>query len=226
MTLPGWNGHSFRPNPADEGGRAATLARPFFACLAQDLKSALRLPISGGRAWPRPSMDSENSANQQHQRTEKQPKTQIQTANPNPKAKHGKHRGSASLKTPSKRVATYYPFNLGRVPIAGSQSDGMAQFRRNPVWTRGCYHCPQAGRQKEVNERAVGANPPPFRISWVVAWRGLLIGAGQINLMLSRRAEQRVDRQRPRHALTASWTLAQSTVSATTIVTCLFIASP
>ncbi|MFX5756794.1 hypothetical protein ABTE27_22865, partial [Acinetobacter baumannii] len=38
------------------------------------------------------------------------PKNQ-QTANPDPKAKHGNIE-VRPLKTPSKRVATYYPFNL------------------------------------------------------------------------------------------------------------------
>lgn len=41
----------------------------------------------------------------------------------------------------------------------------MAQFRRDPVWSRGCYHCPQAGREKEVNDGAAGADLPPFRVS-------------------------------------------------------------
>lgn len=42
------------------------------------------------------------------------PKNQ-QTANPDPKAKHGNIE-VRPLKTPSKRVATYYPFNLGARP--------------------------------------------------------------------------------------------------------------
>lgn len=144
-------------------------ARPFFGCLvigphrlargileirkvASNLMGeGVATPSLGQRnrpAKPKNQNPDSKTANRKTASKNSDPNSEPEKAskqrNPDPKANQD-HRGRP-LKTPDKRVATYSPLIWGRVPIAESQSDGMAQFRRDPVWTRGCDHCPKTGR--------------------------------------------------------------------------------